>query len=60
MRLPCSTPTLMFLLVAAASAYFGALGPAHSAELLGLAAFVLLASLARHARPRRSAALRTR
>ena len=38
-------------------AYFGALGPAHSAELLALVAFALLASFAR---PRRSAALRTR
>ncbi|MET0344228.1 MAG: hypothetical protein ABW252_24645 [Polyangiales bacterium] len=49
--MPRSTPTLVFLAVAIAAAWFGALGPAHRAELFALAAFVLLASFTRGAAP---------
>lgn len=50
MRLLRSPFTLLFLAASVAAAWFGALGPAHRAELLALATFVLLASLARHAK----------
>lgn len=49
MRMPHSPLTLLFLAAAAAAAWFGALGPAHRAELLALTTFVLLASVARGA-----------
>lgn len=51
--MPRSTPTLLFLAVAVASAWFGALGPAHRAELWALVATVLLASVARGAQSAR-------